>query len=277
MTDTANTILVNGKRSDEITVFDRGLQFGDGVFETIRIHRGRPVWWDAHMNRLTDGCRRLEFEKLPDTDNLLQEVIDNAARFDTGTLKIIITRGNSNSGYRIPDDISDNIIMIFSEGGRHEEIPETGIMLGLCRHYIPSPSLLAGIKHLNRLEQVMARKECTEQGWDEGVMLDSEERVIEGTMSNIFAWYGDKLITPMITQAGVKGICRDVIMEQSMHAVGGIEECEISVSELLQSDGIFVCNSLIGIWPVRHFLDREFDSNRNTFMLQQMIEEAMCS
>ena len=123
----------------------------------------------------------------------------------------------------------------------------------------------------------MARIECNEHDWDEGIMLDESGRVIEGTMSNLFAWYGDKLLTPIIDRAGIRGICRDVVIERASAVGIGTEECELDISDLLESDGMFVCNSLIGIWPVRRLLDRNYDITRNTRMLQQRLQEAMCS
>lgn len=274
--------LVNGEATASITVTDRGLQFGDGVFETIRIHQGRPIWWQQHIDRLLDGCSRLHFPSLPDVETLQKEANKLLAGSENGALKIIITRGNSSSGYAPAADSITNRILILTPGPRHQSRSEQGIVLGVCEQTITGSRQLSGIKHLNRLEQVLARIECQNNGWDEGLMLDDRNRVIEGCMSNIFVWHQDKLLTPQLEHTGIKGICREKIIRVAEDNGLKVEQCELDLGDLQYSDGLFVSNSLIGIWPVTMYKcqkieERKFEINANTRLLQKILEADICS
>jgi len=282
MTTEQTRILVNGEQTECISVTDRGLQFGDGVFETIRVHQGKPVWWQQHMDRLLDGCRRLHFADMPDVDTLRQEVTKLLADTITGTLKIIITRGNSSSGYAAPADIVPNRILILTPGLRHLSKTEQGIVLGVCEQPVTGSQQLSGIKHLNRLEQVLARTECQSKGWDEGLMLDDRNRIIEGSMSNLFVWQQNNLLTPQLEQTGIKGICRERVLSLAEENGMKVEQCELDLGDLQHCDGLFVTNSLIGIWPVvqyrcQQISERQFEVNVNTRLLQHLLEADICS
>ena len=276
-------ILVNGVSSSTIGVTDRGLQFGDGVFETLRVQKGKTVWWQQHMQRLLDGCHRLRFAKLPDIETLRHEANELLADCNSsGTLKIIITRGYSSSGYAASTETISNRILMLTPGHRHQSKADQGIVLGVCKQQISGSQQLSGIKHLNRLEQVLARTECQSEGWDEGLMLDHRNRIIEGSMSNLFLWQQDRLLTPQLDQTGIRGICRDRIMSLAEEQGIKVEQCEIDLGDLPNSDGLFVTNSLIGIWPVvqfrcRHLKERQFEIAANTRSLQEILEADICS
>lgn len=274
--------LVNGEISSSIDVTDRGLQFGDGVFETIRIDRGRLVWWQQHMSRLLEGCRRLHFSNLPDVDVLLKEAAQLSDNCSEGALKIIITRGFSNCGYTIPHGISPNRILLMRPGVRNTAQAKQGISLGVCQQRITSTANLSGIKHLNRLEQVLARMECATEGWDEGLMLNERDKVMEGSMSNIFVWQYDHLFTPLLDNAGVEGITRGIIIKLAEKCGIAVEQGELDILDLPNVDELFVCNSLVGIWPVSQLKIMQsgqlnFEIGDKTRFLQQQLEEAMCS
>lgn len=277
MTSEQTRFLVNGEKTDSISVTDRGLQFGDGVFETIRIHQGKPVWWQQHINRLLDGCHRLRFADIPDIDTLQQEVTALASDCVAGVLKIIITRGCSNSGYATPADAPASRILCLTPGMRHQSRAGQGIVMGVCSQRLAGHDSLAGIKHLNRLEQVLARLQCQAEGWDEGVMLDDQGSVIEGTMSNLFIWRKNLLYTPSLQKTGFKGLCREIII--SLAAENGItvKQTKLRLEDLTNSSGIFVTNSLIGIWPVINFNHQQLTVCANTRLLQERLEDSICS
>jgi 4-amino-4-deoxychorismate lyase len=282
MTVSEHTItLVNGEVSSSIDVTDRGLQFGDGVFETIRIDRGRLVWWQQHMSRLLEGCRRLHFSNLPDVEVLLKEAVQLSENCTQGALKIIITRGYSNCGYSIPREISPNRILLMRPGMSNSAQAKQGICLGVCRQRISSTTNLSGIKHLNRLEQVLARMECASEGWDEGLMLNERGKVMEGSMSNLFVWQHDHLFTPLLENAGVEGIARGIIIKLAQKCGIAVEQGELDILDLPNVDELFVCNSLIGLWPVSQIKIpqsglQNFEIGDKTRFLQQQLEEAMC-
>lgn len=277
MSNPSEKTLVNGQESSFIDITDRGLQFGDGVFETLRVHKAKPIWWQQHMDRLLDGCRRLQFSNLPDIQTLRQEVDKLLSDNPSGTLKIIITRGNSMSGYAAPTDIMPNRVLIMTSGFRHQTKSEQGIMLGICKQRITGSHQLSGIKHLNRLEQVLARMECQAEGWDEGLMLDSDDRVIEGSMSNLFICQQGRLLTPLLEQMGIKGICRGRIILLAERNGINVEQCELGLQDMKNSDEMFVCNSLIGIWPVTRFDNRQYEPGPYMRLLQTKLEAELCS
>ena len=277
MNNLAIKTLINGQESGFIDITDRGLQFGDGVFETLRVHEGKPIWWQQHIDRLLDGCRRLQFSIIPDVEILRLEADKLLADCPSGTLKIIITRGNSTSGYAAPADTMPNRVLIMTSGIRHQTKSEQGVILGICKQRITGCQQLSGIKHLNRLEQVLARMECQAEGWDEGLMLDNDDRVIEGSMSNLFVCQQGRLLTPRLEQNGIEGICRGRIILLAEKNGINVEQCDLGLHDLLNSDELFLSNSLIGIWPVARFDDKQYQPGPNTRLLQDKLEEELCS
>ena len=277
MNNLATKTLINGQESGFIDITDRGLQFGDGVFETLRVYEGKPIWWQQHIDRLLDGCRRLQFSIIPNVEILYLEADKLLADFPSGTLKIIITRGNSTSGYAAPADTMPNRVLSMTPGFRHQAKSKQGVILGICKQRITGCQQLSSIKHLNRLEQVLARMECQSEGWDEGLMLDSDDRVIEGSMSNLFVYQQGRLLTPCLEQNGIEGICRGRIMLLAEKNGINMEQCELSLQDLRNSDELFVSNSLIGIWPVARFDDKQYQPGPNTRLLQAKLEAELCS
>ncbi len=269
--------LVNGEEASSILITDRGLQFGDGVFETIRIHQGKPVWWQRHMDRLLDGCHRLYFAEIPDIDTLQQEASTLVSSCATGVLKIIITRGYSNSGYAVSIDTPPNRILSLMPDTRHQSRAEQGIVMGISKQRLASHDSLSGIKHLNRLEQVLARLQCQTEGWDEGIMLDDQGAVIEGSMSNLFIWRGDHLLTPSLQKTGIKGLCREIIISLAEENGITVEQPMLRLEDLTNSRDIFVTNSLIGIWPVINFNRQRLTVCAKTRLLQERLEDSICS
>jgi len=243
--------LINGCPCDVMPVTDRGLLYGDGLFETLAIRAGQPLLWAQHMRRLQRGCGRLGIP-LPDTGLLHAEMQQLCHGIEAAVLKIIITRGSGGRGYLPPADCHPSRIL-----SRHPwpEYPPTlsreGIQARLCTHRLPDNPVLAGIKHLNRLDQVLARAEWDEPGIREGLMLDQQGHVIEGTMSNVFAIEAGKLITPSLQQSGVAGILRDEILAWARSHGILHDILPLPLARLRQAECVFVCNSLIGIWPLQ--------------------------
>lgn len=265
--------LVNGRRGTTIGILDRGLQFGDGVFTTLAVHDGRPVWWERHLARLQYGCARLGIVPFPPADRLRGEVAELVGGYPDGVLKIIITRGDSLSGYA-PGTAGPNRILVATAGQRHDpDLARDGIRAGICTTRLARNPQLAGIKHLNRLEQVLGRRECG-QRWAEGIMLDHDDNLIEGTMSNLFLLQGDRLVTPDLEHCGVRGIAREWIMEFA-NALG--VDCAVEtvgLADLPRFDELFFCNSLIGLWPVRRLDDREYTISPLVRHLQKLLLES---
>lgn len=243
--------LINGLEASRIAIGDRGLNYGDGLFETVAIDGGRPLLWERHMRRLQSGCRRLAIEA-PCADLLEREASHLCRKRRRAVLKIIVTRGGGGRGYGPPRHPAATRILSVQPWPDYPRAHyETGVTVRVCRTRLATPHALAGLKHLNRLEQVLARAEWDDPRVAEGLMLDREDHVIEGTMSNIFMVRGDRLITPDLSGAGVAGIMRALIMELAPALALTPAVRPIALAELGTADEIFLSNSLMGLWPVR--------------------------
>ncbi|MFA7592985.1 MAG: aminodeoxychorismate lyase [Thiohalobacteraceae bacterium] len=246
-----NRCLINGAPGDSIAITDRGLQFGDGVFETLAVRAGRCEFWDRHLQRLMMGCAALHLPAPP--MDLLAEEADRLVRdVRQGVLKIIVTRGSGGRGYRPPQAVVPTRILTLSEWPDYPaDWQAAGVAVRLCAQRLGSQPALAGIKHLNRLEQVLARLEWDDADIAEGLLCDPQGRVIEGVSTNLFSVQAGRLRTPSLEHCGVAGIMRAVVMEIARDAGIVCEVAPIDADTLYAADEIFLTNSLIGIWPVR--------------------------
>lgn len=266
--------LINGERRHCVDVTDRGFQYGDGLFETIEVCQGKPLFWQRHLERLLKGCQILRIPP-PDLSLLQVEARELIADTERAVLKLMITRGSGGRGYRQPDPIQPTRVLSLHPFPPYPERFQTdGIVARFCDQRLAINPGLAGIKHLNRLEQVLARAEWQDEDIQEGLMLDYDGQVIEGTMSNVFLIKQDVLYTPVLNNAGIAGIVRQIVMElASLNAIPCLE-ASLDRSGLMAADGLFVCNSLIGIWPVKQLDEQSFRAHCLTRSLQQLYQQA---
>jgi len=270
------SILINGQAADSISVLDRGLQYGDGLFETMAVIDGACPFWDAHMQRLQQGCRRLQLP-IPDTSLLQAEAHALIRNEKRAVLKLILSRGEGGRGYRYPDPVQPRRIFM-----RHpwpdypQQNGREGVQVRFCTTTLARQPALAGLKHLNRLEQVLARNEWQDAQIAEGLMLEENgsvigKNVIEGTMSNVFMLQNDILYTPDLSACGVAGIMRETILELARNA--GMTVCitNITKDHLCEADEIFLTNSLIGLWPVNRLEGQTFAVGEISRHLQMLI------
>ncbi|RLA00777.1 MAG: aminodeoxychorismate lyase, partial [Gammaproteobacteria bacterium] len=179
-------VLVNGKPNDCVPTSDRGLLYGDGVFETIAVKNGQLHFWSEHVRRLQSGCERLGIDPVDETQ-LMGECRSLIRQSQQAVIKVIITRGSGGRGYRLPEQARPTRIIQLHEWPDYPaSCTERGIKTRICRARLGHNASLAGIKHLNRLEQVLARQEWNDPNIMEGLMLDSDGDLVEGTMSNVF-------------------------------------------------------------------------------------------
>jgi len=239
---------VNGQPHESIATSDRGLAYGDGLFETILIHQGTPILLAAHLDRLEEGARRL---KIPlDRGQLEAEIAELSANFpEQGVLKLMVTRGSGGRGYAPPDSPEPvHILGLHDLPAYPDNLFSSGIDVFVCQQRLARQPALAGIKHLNRLEQVLASMEWPNDTYMEGLMLDTEGHVIEGTRSNIFWVQDGELMTPSLSQCGVAGIMRNYLAS-CLGQVREVNDC--SLAQLCEASEVFFCNSIFGVWPVR--------------------------
>lgn len=253
-------IWINGLPATQIEASDRGLQYGDGLFETIAVVGGVPQHLERHLQRLENGCQRLS---IPVPDHaLLHAEIGQLLEQNSNSpcvLKLMVTRGSGGRGYRPPAEIKPTRILSISPWPDYPDVAQ-GVQLRLCKTRLGLNPALAGIKHLNRLEQVMARNEWSDPEVAEGIMMDGEGHLIEGTISNLFLVIDGRLHTPDLSSCGVNGIMRSLVIDQQKKAGKEVVIRSIHQSELSQADELFCTNSLIGIWPVRQIDNMQFDA-----------------
>ena len=266
--------LINGKPVSAVDISDRGLQYGDGVFETIAVRDGQPEFLTRHLQRLQLGCQILDID-CPEYQLITEEIGVLCSQQQSAVIKIQITAGQSARGYRRPSRLIPNrIITCLPFPEYPQQLYTSGITLRLCRHRLSINPVLAGIKHLNRLDQVIARKEWSHANIQEGLMLDADGYVIEGTMSNLFFVKRGCLKTPLLDRAGVAGIIRSVVIEQAQQAGLVVDIKRVRLNELLNADEIFMTNSVIGIWPVCQFETRTYAIGSTFLQAQNWIINA---
>jgi 4-amino-4-deoxychorismate lyase len=248
--------LVDGEEGRAISPLDRGLAYGDGLFETLAVVDGRPRRLDRHLRRLAEGCRRLGLPT-PDLTVLAAEGARLAAGVgaERAVWKLLLTRGVGGRGYRPPvPATATRISLLFPWPDFPAANTEAGVTVRLCTTRLAGNPALAGLKHLNRLEQVLARAEWDDPAVAEGLMADEAGRIVEGTMSNLF-WVRDgRLLTPDLARCGVAGIARAVVLEEAAALGCPATVGEVTAAGLQAASEAFLCNSLIGAWPIRRLL-----------------------
>lgn len=243
-------MLVNGRQQTHIAVADRGLHYGDGLFETIVVRDELPQLWDRHWRRLSQGCRRIGIEGV-DPEELRNESLEACADIEQGVLKLIITRGEGGRGYRPAAEHATRIVATYPWPEYPAANWRAGVAVRMCTTRWGRNPALAGMKHLNRLEQVLARREWDDPGIAEGLMFDDLGHVISGTMSNLFTVTAGRLQTPQLKECGVEGVMRGLILDIVRETALPWEETSLTAQGLREANEVFVCNAVIGLWPVR--------------------------
>jgi 4-amino-4-deoxychorismate lyase len=262
--------LINGEISSHLPVADRGLHYGDGIFETILLQQGQPLFWQLHMDRLQTGCQVLGLN--PVAQNiLLREVQTVSAGRAKCVVKIILTRGSSGRGYAPESGTDPQRLVMAYEAPRDMTVEsDTGIRARICDLRLGFQTKLSGLKHLNRLEQVMARAEWSDPTIYEGILLDREDHVISGVSCNIFLVSGRQLLTPRMDRCGVRGVMRSAIL----NLFGSrCEQRRVKLDMLPEAEEVFICNSVRGVLPVRQIDHWEYVPGPVTREIQAWVEQ----
>jgi 4-amino-4-deoxychorismate lyase len=240
--------LVNGSDTGGIALDDRGLAYGDGLFETMAATDGRVHHLELHLARLEEGCRRLGIP-MPSPGLLEEECGRVLEGLGNGTVKLIVTRGPGPRSYRPPAEPRVTRI-VTSAAPRARGDVLAPIAVRLCQTRLGQNPLLAGLKHLNRLEQVMACAEWDDPAVAEGLMLSMDGRLVCATAANVFVAIGGRLVTPAIRDCGVSGVMRQVVLmaASELGIPVGVEDLRPEVLDA--ADEVFVTNAVAGIRPV---------------------------
>jgi 4-amino-4-deoxychorismate lyase len=241
---------VNGRESTSVDARDRGLAYGDGVFETMRVRRGRIRLLEYHLERLEAGCGRLEIAG-PSLAALRRELARIAALRGEGVLKLTVTRGSGRRGYRPTGrERCTRIVALhgLSKAAAHGEAAPARVRL--CETPLGLNPRLAGLKTLNRLESVLARAEWSDERIWEGLMRDVDGNIVCGTMSNLFLRRGSTLMTPVLDRCGVAGVMRRWILESAAELSLRTAERRIRWTDLGDAEEVFMSNAVIGVKSV---------------------------
>jgi 4-amino-4-deoxychorismate lyase len=269
--------LINGEPDELIPVADRGFHYGDGVFETIRVVNRQPTLWSLHQQRLNAGC---EFLKIPMRAALLEQDMHRLLTENEpcGVVKIVVSRGVGGRGYKPPgQSIPLRVLQFFPLPESLGSARDDGVRVKTCNHPLSRNGQLVNFKHLCRVDQVIASAELS-PSFAEGIMLTEDGEVVEGTRSNLFMVLKQGLVTPALTTAGVRGVMREYLLGRFAADGVAVKERRIDLPELLTAEGLFLCNSVFGVWPVAELVNgeniKQFQVGRYTQTACKFAEEA---
>lgn len=268
-------VWVNGSAQGRIDAADRGLAYGDGLFETLRVEQGRAVLADGHFQRLAASAEALAIPLA------LDALRDDFVRFlalcpPRCVAKIILTRGVSERGYW-PDPKAQPTLIFTAHPLLDQPTAwaEQGIQAAVCTQRLAVQSLLAGHKHLNRLEQVLLRRELAGLSAQEALVCSQSGDVVEGVFSNVFLVRKGGLLTPALTEAGVCGVLRGALLARARQLGLSVQEARLQLADFLAADEVFFSNSVSGIWPVARLQDRQWQPGPLTRELQAFWQEQL--
>lgn len=241
-------VFINGVLERTALATDRGLLYGDGIFRTVECHAGRPRWWSYHYRCLAHDVASLGLP-LPDEAVLLDEIYQLTACYPRAVAKVIVTRGESQRGYAIPDDLCPTRMVYATPWSGYPKVWWQGITVRLCDFSLAIQPRLAGIKHLNRLEQVLARSEWSDPSIQEGLLRDSEGFFVEGTMTNLFLLKDERWVTPLLDRCGVSGAFR-----AWMHDHYDVIEQRVTLEAIINAEVVLLGNSLTGPCQVKQLM-----------------------
>ena len=263
---------INGTPATAISVADRGYQYGDGLFETMLACGGAIPLWKYHYSRMQSGCQRLNIT-VPDEQAILQLLRPQIESAEHKIIKIIVTRGAGERGYRVTAPVQPNVsITVTQRQFKPKSCWEDGASVIRCKTQVAEQSALAGIKHLNRLEQVLASQEWGDDR-QEGLMCTMNDHVIEATYHNLFAVKDAALFTPDLTYAGVAGVMRQYVIDLASDWQLPMYIQPIPFVQLADMDEVFLTNSIDGVWPITRIDQREFMIGPITRRIQDKVAE----
>ena len=252
-----------------LTLRNRGWQYGDGIFETMLLLRGQVRFWEDHLERLQAGCTRLDL-RAPNIELLKQELQLLRADRQDAVIKLTLMRNGSERGYRAPP--AADVTRLWQLFDTPPATP-AGIVVRWCDTRLSRNAQLAGLKHCNRLEQVLAQAEWRDTDIAEGLMLDTEGELICGTMSNVFLVLDGVLVTPDLRYSGIAGVMRKNLLRLARSLQIEVEPRAIRAEDVQHASEVFMCNSVRGIQPVVRLSEQLWPVGGITQCLQRALQE----
>lgn len=265
------TVLINGEKQNHVPYQDRGLNYGDGLFETLEYQDGKIYYWSQHYQRLRKGCEVLQIA-IPDERMLLNEIAA-LAKPAHAVIKIVVTRGISGRGYQYDKASEPKRIVSVHQWPEAVHSYCSGINTRICQHRLVINPALSGIKHLNRLDQVIARNEWHNKQYQEGLMCDQVDNVIEGTSSNLFIIRKNEIQTAPAANCAVDGVMRNIVINTAKNLNLLVTEKLVSKKELIKADEVFVCNSIWGICPLHSCDESRYSDHSITRQVQTQVTQ----
>ena len=262
--------LINGRTSETINPFDRGLSYGDGVFRTFLVKNGNPINWDMHYLKLSDDAHALQI-KAPTKKDLFSDIKKLFDDKKTYICKIIITRGVSDQGYRYNKNInSTRILLKIKYKNTVKKLYFEGVRLEICKTRTSHNEIYKGAKHLNRIDNVLAKAELKNSTFD-GIMLDSNNYINECISSNIFARFGKVVISPKQENSGVSGVCKQIVVE-NVHSLGySFSRENIDLKRLKKADEVIITNSIFGALYVNQIEEKKWKDGAFASLIREFI------
>ncbi len=260
--------LIDGKEKDNLSLFNRNVQYGDGLFETCISKNNKILFWEKHLSRIDAGCKKLKIKNLDEAIWIkdVKKALSLTSKKNC-VVKLILSRGNSQRGYSYPDNISPVRIVIVSE--LKDIQAKKSFSLEYAESGYHSNPILAGIKHCNRIEQILARATLKR---DEAIMLDENQNIISVTQGNIYMIFGQRLVTPKLDRCGVIGSRRSLILDLAESLELKVEQTNIPKNEAKKADEVFISNSIIGIQPVSSIENCQFPKSAITEQINKAFE-----
>ena len=272
------TWFVNYLKSNSIDICDRGFSYGDGVFETMLVRNGVILAEQYHRQRLWRACLRLSIPfTLLQVDDAFHFIRKNAIKTGDQCVKLILTRGLGGRGYLPPEKPDVNLIIGFLVAPDYQKETEFGVSLTVSQVKASINSTMAGLKHLNRLENVLAKQDLSLFNQThsmtpcfESVLLDDDGKVVECVQSNLFWIKSNMLCTALLNKSGVQGTFRSQILANYL---GGVNLGRFTLDNVLSADEVFICNGLMGIVPVTAIYS---DNHRFEFVIGKKTKYLQC-
>ena len=274
---TTPVIWVDGEPTSSLPLPDRGLDFGDGLFETLLVRDGVPLFLSLHMERLSAGLTQLSFpDCLAEAEAQLSACAAELLDSQWAALRLTVTRGSGPRGYASPQAAKPRIVITAAALDQDRSRYAAPVELGWADLRWSSQPYLAGIKHLNRLEQVIVANQAKDAGWDDAIALDHQGNVSSVSAGNLFLLEAGKLLTPVLETCGIAGTRRRLVLEQLAPGLGvSVEQAPISPKQLLAADAVMCTNSIRGLQPVARIDDRTWTDYSMCEALHQRYVEAM--
>ncbi len=271
-------MLINGKQSNEISASTRGLAYGDGFFSTIKVIRGKIQLWDLHLARLQQSAKKLSFPLLNWRTLTLevQEFAKQCTKQEEMAIKVILSRGVGGRGYSINGcNHIDRIISAHALPSKYQQWQQQGIAVIQCDYQLPINKRIAGLKTLNRLDQVLIKQEIETKKAIDGIVCDNKDNVIEASSANLFIHKGGQWYTPCLKNAGIEGVKRQQILNAAKKHAVNIIKTQLNKLDLLNADAVCMTNSLMGIVPVIQYEQHTYKEQHfsTTAQLKKLISE----